>query len=246
MGKHIIIVGGVSVNDIGGHDAYPYNFINPAVARAKQYKTDVTILVFAPPYRKRVTDQKKEHPQVAYSWAYECHLPFVSTASCPDFFKSKTKNPDHFIDVLRTAAKKYGATTVLLETKDDLTNQLIALKPVETVDYFGHSNATGMFLQYSTTGSASPTGEVNWKQADATKVTAGVVTGSFTSFGCNQGDSGGLAEQLAKLWNIKAVGSDGKTDYGPIGQGQPQPSSANGYFSYPPGGAGRSAVPGRP
>jgi hypothetical protein len=246
MGKHIIIVGGVSVNDTGGHDDYPYNFINPAVFRAKLFKTDVTILVFAPPYRKRVTDQKKEHPQVAYSWAYECHLPFVSTATCPDLFKSKKKNLDHFLDVLKTAAKKYGATVKLLETKDDLTNQLIALKPIETVDYFGHSSRTGMFLQYSTTGSALPVGEVIWTAADAAKVTAGAVTGSFTSFGCNQGESGGLAEQLAKLWKVKAVGSDGKTDYITIGQGLPQPKSDNGYYSFPPGGAVRSPVAGTP
>ncbi len=76
-GVHIVIVGGVSVNDPGDHDQFPYNFINPAARRAIAFKGNTHVLMFTPPYEKRVRDQKKEHSTVKYSVVDEVQSPPV-------------------------------------------------------------------------------------------------------------------------------------------------------------------------
>ena len=54
----------------------------------------------------------------------------------------------------------------------------------------------------------------------------------ISSYGCSQGDPGGLMQILNKNWNINTKGSTGKTDYKPIGRGSTFLSSNNGYVEY--------------
>jgi hypothetical protein len=235
-GTHVIIVGGVSVNDPGEHDRYPYNFINPAVARAKDYKSDVVMLVFAPPYETRAMHQANEHSQVTLTYRDACYFGAWDAKDCPALFKTKEVNLRHFLDVAQGAAKANGFTVIELRTAADLTTELSKLKPIATIDYFGHSNAKSLFLQYST-GVSPGKAEVSWGVADAAKVPASNFLGGsrVTSFGCNNGDAGGLMEQLRDKWDITAVGSEGRTDSEPIGRGEKRPSSAGGFYVYPKG-----------
>lgn len=116
---------------------------------------------------------------------------------------------------------------------------------VTSVDYFGHSNADKLFLEYS-----SVTPEIStdyWGATDAVNVRKNIFsvetkvsiirgrrvvtttpTAIFSTYGCNQGDEGGLAQQLHQIWGIITKGSRGKTDFDPIGRLETFPSSEGG------------------
>ncbi|MBR0665990.1 hypothetical protein GXW71_16645 [Roseomonas hellenica] len=235
-GTHVIIVGGISVNDPGGHDRFPYNFMNPAVARARKYGSNVLIIIFAPSYETRVEKQDKEHNSVTYTYSDTCLWGLFSAESCPALIRSKQRNPRHFLNVLSKAAGGGKFSVQEIRDKQGLTDKLKNLASIASIDYFGHSNPEYMFLEYSV--SVSGSGTVTWGDADAAAVPAGKFEAGagFISFGCNQGDPKGLAEQLRARWRIRTVGSNGKTDFAPIGRGEPQPSSALGYYEYPAAG----------
>lgn len=247
-GKHIIIVGGISVNDPGNHDLYPYNFINPAARRAKDYKNDVVMLVYAPPYETRAMEQDKEHSTVTLTYRDSCMLGIWDAKDCPALFKTKEVNLRHFLDVAQGAGKRDGYPVIELRSAAALTAELTRLKPIASIDYFGHANDKFLFLQYST-GVAPGAAEVTWGAADAAKVPAANFEAGarFNSFGCNNGDPKGLSEQLRDLWGIEATGSLGRTDYVTIGQGATVPSSSGGYYLYPKTkGAAPSKLPAAP
>lgn len=238
-GIQVIIIGGISVNDPGGHDRFPYNFINPAARRAKKYKAkggDVLVIVFSPPYETRVEKQGKEHRSVTYTQVDDCSLPFVSVSWCPDFAMTTKPDPRHFINVLKKAGLKDGYKVIEMRDKDGLTSTLQGLSLIASIDYFGHSDDKYMFLEYSSI--VSRVSKVYWGEAEAKAVPATKFApgASFVSFGCNQGDPGGLAEQLRGVWKLRTVGSNGKTDFEPIGAGLEQPTSALGYLEYPADG----------
>jgi hypothetical protein len=233
-GAHVLIVGGVSVNDPGGHDKYPYNFINSAARRAIAFRGNAHVLLYAPSYTIRVRKQKSEHRSVQITLVDECALP-LRLDICPNLFVTKVKNPHHFLDVLRGSGSKNGFAVATISGADDLTAALNGFESIETVHYFGHSNKTLMFLQYSTTGQLPAVGEVIWGKDQAANVKASqfTSTATFATYGCNQGEVGGLAESLRELWRIRTIGSQGKTDFDTIGQGMTFPKSTGGYYEYP-------------
>lgn len=231
---HFVVIGGVSVND-KTHDAFPYNFINSGVRKAKKIAGDVTVVIYAPSYVRRVENQSKEHSTVTVT----------QSCSSADVFGYKITywcedNKRHFLDVTKKAVLGAGKKYKEISTAADLTSVLVAESKIESIHYFGHSNPDSLFLEYS---SVSPGSSMDyWGASDAASVPkANFASGAqFVSYGCNQGDRGGLAEKLHALWDITATGSDGKTDFGPIGRGETYPTSANGYYQYD--SAGRSAV----
>jgi hypothetical protein len=251
MATHVVIIGGISVNDPGRHDRFPYNFINPGIKRAiayRQAKKPVSVIVVAPPYRIRVRDQRVEHKVVEMTWLDSCRVDRHVPPPCPQGSKvHKIKNPDHMLNVLRASARKHRFALIEIDRRAQLTGTLNSFGKIESVDYFGHSDKTRLFLIYSTTVAGAA--EETWAADEAAKVPASkfTPTATFTSFGCNQGDAGGLASKLRELWGIRTVGSEGKTDYGPIGQGKAFPSSADGYFEYakPRTTDGRRVLPAR-
>lgn len=240
--SHIFIVGGISVNDKDDHDLFPYNFINPAVRRAKQYvkdgvsASDVTIAMYTPSYETRALKQKKEHSTVQVS-----QLPCASwNFLCKKGVTAKPKNKEHFRDVARNASHAAGFTFLELRSAGDLTDLLKKTKPIASIHYFGHSNAASMFLEYSRDGRGK--GTVTWGEAEAKNVPKSNFASDaiFVSYGCNQADSGGLVAQLHKLWGVTTIGSRGKTDYGPIGQGHAVPDSNGSYVRHD--GAGQKDI----
>jgi len=60
----------------------------------------------------------------------------------------------------------------------------------------------------------------SWGIDEAKKISKDIMTKKavFNSYGCNQGEAGGLMEELHKLFKIKTVGSKIKTNYSPIGE----------------------------
>jgi hypothetical protein len=223
---YLIVVGGISVNDPEDHDLYPYNFLNPAVAKAKALKAsvaakDIILAFFAPPYEERVKKQRTEHKIVDPTY-----LPTTSRG------QPKQKDPAHFANVARKSAASAGATYAELRKDADLTSLLNNKSPIKALYYFGHSDDVDMFLEYSV--SIASGGTVIWGPSQArgvpkAKFAAGA---KFISYGCNQGDPHGLCQQLSKEWGIRCVGSKGKTDFEPIGQNKPFPASASGWVAY--------------
>jgi hypothetical protein len=101
-----------------------------------------------------------------------------------------------------------------------------------------------MFLEYSV--SVPGDSKVRWGKTEASsfhksKFGPGA---KFVSYGCNQGNPGGLAQQLSEkaMWSIPCIASVGKTDYQPIGQLNPFPASAGGWVSYTDGKQDAGAV----
>jgi len=212
VGTHVVIIGGVSVNN-KTHDRNPWNFINPAFRRAKAIKRSVVMIMYTPSYERRVTNQKTEHSSV----------------------DNPKKDREYFAKVAEGLAKKDGFTFVKITNAGELTTVLKNLKETETIDYFGHSNDKGAFLEYSSIEDS--VSKDYWRVTDAANVPASKFSSGavFASYGCNQGDPGGLAEALRKQWGIRTIGSVGKTDFeitGPYG-GPTFPTSAGGYVEYP-------------
>ena len=152
---------------------------------------------------------------------------------------------------MQAAAQRGGWQLVTISSASELTYHFnkSKTKGVTSIDYFGHSNAELMFLEYS-----SVTPEIStdyWGEDEARKVRKEIFsvetktsvvrgrrvvtttpTAIFSTYGCNQGDPGGLAERLHQLWGIVTQGSRGKTDFAPIGRGETYPSTEGGYVIF--------------
>jgi hypothetical protein len=217
---HVFIAGGVSVND-AKHDKYPYNFLNPAVWRAIAYKekgkvdkAQLLVLVYTPSYEARVKDQKVEHPTVTGNTG---------------------KDPAYFWGIVKASALKHGFKCQEIKSAKDLTKALQDLDLIGSVQYFGHANPQEMFLEYSLDGLGR--GTVTWgaDQAKEVKPSKFAPNAVFMTFGCYQGEKGGLAEAVRKTWKTRTVGSISFTHYDTIGKNKPFPrSEKDDYLAFPP------------
>jgi hypothetical protein len=245
QGTHFFIAGGVSVNDVHGHDRFPFNFIWPTCWRAVAYwkagvdAKGLRVLIYAPSYEIRVRDQEKEHPLV--------HMTYLPDNCPPHDWKTgaywshvrgkhKRKNPNHFLDEAYMILKAEGLDLkpIPIRSADDLTNELNKEARIGSVQYFGHSRAGAMFLEYSVDGRGL--GTVQWRGTEASHVqpaqfSPGAV---FSTFGCYQGDPAGLALELRNLWAIATTGSVTFTHYKAIGQKKPFPTSEKRQYVYYP------------
>lgn len=211
--SHIIIIGGTSVNNSTDHDNFPLNYINPAIRRGKAIGKSAIIIMFTPSYERRVENQKNEHTSV----------------------DNPTKNKQHFIKIAENAAKDNGFAFHKITQASELTKHLKAAAPIASIDYFGHSNVSAMFLEYSSVKDNEST--ETWSVADSGGLTPTdfTKTAVFASYGCYQGEAGGLADKLRETWRIRTIGSRGDTSYKKAGvHGGPTfPTSASGYVEYP-------------
>jgi RHS repeat-associated protein len=201
-----VIAGGISVNDPNAHDRWALNFLQAAALKVAQLQKagigPITLVMYTSSYERRA---KFEH-----------------------------KNKNYYVNLMRSKAKKYGYKLVTIASSAEFTSLLNSLRPgsVNEVDYYGHSNAASMFFEYS---SVKPTYSTDfWGAEDAQNVNTAIFApgASWRSYGCNQGDDGGLMDQLNSMWNIKTVGSMGKTNFEPVGRGILPPSSAQGYRTF--------------
>lgn len=212
----VVVIGGISVNDPNQHDGSPWNFINPGVRRAKELARNgrVRIVFYGPSYERRVKNQRTEHRSVT----------------------NLQKRPLYFRDVAANAAKAAGIEFVTITSAAELTAQLKSLSNISSVEYFGHSDAHSLFLEY---GSVEPAGATDtWGLTEAMKVSPTHFTAdaSVSSYGCKQGEVNGLMDRLRQFWRVSTVGSRGNTSYDDSGvHGGPAfPTSTETYVRYAP------------
>ena len=238
---HFVIAGGVAVNDPksnGSHDKFPYNFLNPAAKKAKSLAIGggaVTVFVYEPAYVARALNQVDEHrtvdigrlPCSAYEGRQDQLMCGVGVIDPP-------KNPQHFIQIIRDALTRVGATYVGIQSGQELADKLATAKNIEGIYYFGHSSDVQMFLEYSVTVTGSSTQTWGVPRAKRVAKDRFAKGAKLISYGCFQGEPDGLCDQLSRssLWGIRCVGSLGKTNYGPIGLGKAYPSSNGGWVAY--------------
>lgn len=239
---HYIIAGGTSVNENQGHhDRYPLNFLDAAYAKAKQLKADdksanVIVLMYTPSYEARVRDQESEHERVTgcpkwKTWLSLCK-PLDTRASRTNV--DGEPNAEYFEDVMEERAKEVGFQLVPITSRSELTSELNDTDRglITSVSYFGHSTAESFLLDYGIDGlraSADRWGFDQIKDVSAGRFAPGA---RFASYGCKQGDPGGLAQAVSFGWKIETTGSQGNTDYGVIGGGATYPDSTSGYVTY--------------
>ncbi|WP_211441355.1 SpvB/TcaC N-terminal domain-containing protein [Collimonas humicola] len=200
-GNYVLVVGGTSVNDPKAHDQDPWNFLQAAGLRAKNIKTadkdaKITLIMYSPDnlsYQKRA----------------------VADGKSKDYFESK----------MSESAKKIGYQLIIIKKSDELTPLLntAANGQVKKLEYFGHSNPHGLFLEYSSKTPSVSTDTWGESQAKNVKKEIFAASGEVNLYGCNLGQSGGLGEKIKALWGKKTTASDTDTSYKPIGQGIWQP-----------------------
>ena len=227
----VLVAGGTSVKDPKGHDKSAWNFLNTAVRRAlilsgeiekKGKKETVVLVIYTPPYERRAI--------------------------------AEGKPPNYYLEIVRKSTNGKGIKIVEIKSSGDLTAQLEKMPDasITSLDYFGHSNADSMFLEYSSTPESNGTHGANgkrlavpvephtldyWSLEDAKKVPKSrfVADATVSSYGCNQGNPGGFAEVVNKIWGVASKGSVGKTDYekAGMGGGPAYPDSEDGYVTFP-------------
>ena len=227
----VVVAGGTSVKDPKGHDKSAWNFLNTAVRRAltlsgeiekKGKKETVVLVIYTPPYERRAI--------------------------------AEGKPPNYYLEIVRKSTNGKGIKIVEIKSSGDLTAQLEKMPDasITSLDYFGHSNADSMFLEYSSTPESNGTHGADgkrlavpvephtldyWSPEDAKKVPKSrfVADATVSSYGCNQGNPGGFAEVVNKIWGVASKGSVGKTDYekAGMGGGPAYPDSEDGYVTFP-------------
>ncbi len=228
-GTHVVIIGGISVND-PKHDKYPYNFINPALRLAKELKArgkTVLVLMHAYSYEQRVLKHEDEDRRVQYD-------------DVPD-----DKRKHHYWNVTKKTTDANQIPLKAFLRPSDLTAELNALPAIESIHYFGHSDAHAMFVQYhvDSKGPDRKWGPIMAGNVQKAKFVPGA---SFVSLGCFQAEPGGLAAKLRDMWGIRTVGAHVRTDYSStVDDLKIFPYTKEGYFEYPAPVPGSSGPPAR-
>ncbi len=190
-GSHVIIAGGTSVKDPGGHDESGWNFLNAASVRAQNIKKNdptakVTVIMYSPvnlSYQKRAV--------------------------------SEGKNKDYYEKIMSDSARNKGFELIIIRKADQLTPTLNTAKDgqVKQLEYFGHSNPDDFFLEYSSDKPSVTTDF--WGKRDVANVRKGMfaVGAEVNLYGCNLGAAGGLAQEMKNKWGFKTTASDTATNF---------------------------------
>ena len=208
----VIITGGTSVNDPGGHDASAVNFLNASGRAAKEAvernkrkpECKVVMLLYSEPYRRRAIAEKKD--------------------------------PEYYVNLILAHATKTGYVIREFKSAGDIPDELNKCKDISNLEFYGHANAELLFYEYSSTPETNRdpgTGEAVSNDNGGAKDFKGApfAPGATVKlYGCCCGEPGGIAEQLGKQ-GVSASGAIGKTDYVPVGQGKTRPAAPGGYFS---------------
>lgn len=221
------MIGGVrrAPDPKGEHDLSSHHFYTAAAREAqkraealrKSGSTDkLTVIMYEPAYEVRATNDKKADPATG------------------------TVDPHYHRKLMEKAASRDHYEVKFVRTKKEMLDEMAkatATNPMKNGGYFGHTTKDKFLLDYGENPPPSGTTEDVAYQTisldDLKK--AGVrfqPDAHFASYGCNQGEPGGMMEQLSKDQHIKTSGSDGKTKYQAIGQGYSIPYSVNGYSTY--------------
>lgn len=203
MNTHVIVVGGIAIND-KEHDIYPWAFLNAASARMSQHRrgNKSILIMYTPNYEKRVTHQK---PELEH----------------PDTDKTD-KNIHRYKEKMIRICRDKGFNFIAVRTAKELHSSLKSCRPIETLEYFGHSDKNYWFLDYTMPVADNPDINIGrdksaqyWGLKDAKDLGAAGFTksGLFISYGCRQGQRLGLCHAVAVRLSIRGIGSEIRTNY---------------------------------
>jgi hypothetical protein len=231
QGTHVIVIGGVSVNE-ETHDKYPRNFIDPALRRGAAWGQNVHYIFFAPSYEKRVLKQEKEHPLVFIRLRLiqdQC-----ATYDPRHRLTHWEKDPEHFYKVVRNTAASAGYDFTAIKNRNQLTEALQKIPTISTLEYYGHSDHDELYLDFGIDGTRNSYQRWGNGQAESIPASKFPSDAFFASYGCKQGQDGGLADRLRNRWKIKAVGAEGRSNYAVMGDWESLfPDAPGGYYLYP-------------
>ena len=172
--------------------------------------------MYEPAYQVRAVNDKKTDP---------------TTGALDPHFQRK---------IMEASARLHNYDLKFVGSKAEMLQEMAkatAINPMKNGGYFGHSSPQKLLLDYGQNppppGSAEDVAHQTIGADDFRN--AGVrfhPDAHFASYGCRQGEPGGMMEKLSRDHNIKTTGSVGKTSYKAIGQSLAIPYSANGYTSF--------------
>jgi len=170
-----LIVGGVSVNDPGGHDTFAFNFLNAVALRVKNlrnngYDGPINVIMYTPSYERRAIAE------------------------------GKTKN--YYLNIMKNSAKRNNFNLIAISSSDELTNYLNSQGKgqIEMLEYFGHSNSGAAFLEYSSIPGHEEESTDSWGKSDVSKLKVSLFAknAKVNLYGCYQGLKNGLADHFNK------------------------------------------------
>jgi hypothetical protein len=119
---------------------------------------------------------------------------------------------------MKKSAKENGFELIIIRKGDQLSPTLNTAKDgqIKQLEYFGHSNAKDFLLEYSSDKPGQSTDYWGMTKGETADVRKGIFAtgGDVNLYGCNLGESGGLAQDMKTKWGQKTTASDTKTDFG--------------------------------
>jgi hypothetical protein len=108
-------------------------------------------------------------------------------------------------------SKEYNFTFIPVNKGSEVIGFInkMSNESLDAIDYYGHAGPDAMMLDFD--GESKDYLNLDsWKNLNTKKFSP---LFAFYSYGCFQGQSGGLMNNLALLWNVKTLGSDDFTLY---------------------------------
>jgi len=190
-GEHVIVSGGVSLNQwekfkAEPHDKWWLNFVRAARIRIAQLKesdpnTPITWLVYQPAYRRRMAEE----------------------------------SIDAF-GIINSVRDAYGVRLIYFNKGSDIVDYINQGQPrdrlkIATFEFFGHSNKACFMFDYS---NEIDSGSKAWlHENELTRIRRGVFAPGATvkSWGCHTGES--MSKKWYQATGVRMDGAIGKTQY---------------------------------
>jgi len=185
------------------HDVFWGNFVNSAGARFQQIQQQMTSsdlltwLVYRPAYERRSTEEGQ-----------------------------------NLVQLVEAKAQSLGVRLIWFNETETVVTYLNSgqnrkEQPIQTLDFFGHSNKANWMFDYSNEIDACST--VFFHTRDLTQLERGIFDkkAEIQSWGCHSGEY--YSQKFKETTGMKMVGAIGKTDYS--GGGLPVLSSQNGKWA---------------
>lgn len=185
------------------HDVFWGNFVNSASSRFQQIQPQstssdlLTWLVYRPSYERRSTEEGQ-----------------------------------NLINLIETKAQSLGVRLIWFNETETVVNYLNSGQdrkdqPIQTLDFFGHSNKANWMFDYSNEIDACST--TFFHTRDLAQLKRGIFAkkAQVQSWGCHSGEY--YSQKFKEITGKKMVGAIGKTDYS--GGGLPVLSSQNGKWA---------------
>lgn len=225
--SEVYLVGGVhrTGDSKNTHDNSAHHFYTSA-ARVAGQRADalrksgspdkVSVIMYEPAYEVRAMNDGKTEPATG------------------------AKDPRFHQKIMEDSARRHNYDLKFVRSKAEMLQKMsnaTASSPMKKGGYFGHSSKDKLLIDYGQTPPPAGTSQdVACQTIDADDLKKAGVNfhpdAHFTSYGCFQGEPGGMMEQMSKNHGITTSGSRGRSNYESVGQGYAIPRSTNEYSSF--------------